>query len=97
MKLTTKRLVLRLPTMGDIEDIIENINNLKVSGNLLVVPYPYKVNDAKWWINHCKGQEKSKPRKSYEFNIELKSEKRVIGRVGLSHLDKYQGTATLGY
>lgn len=97
MKLETKRLILRPPTMKDIEDIIENINNLKVSRNLLVVPYPYKIKDAKWWVNHNREQEKAKPRKSYEFNIELKSEKKIIGGVGLSHLDLYQGTATLGY
>lgn len=83
--------------MKDIKDIIENINNLKVSRYLLVVPYPYKIKDAKWWINHCKKQEKAKPRKSYEFNIELKSEKKIIGGVGITHIDAYQGTATLGY
>lgn len=97
MKLQTKRLILRQPTMKDLKDIVENINNIKVSGNLLVVPYPYTIKDAKWWVNHCAEKQKEKPRKSYEFNIELKSEKRIIGGVGLSHFDKYQGTATLGY
>ena len=97
MKLQTKRLILRPPTMRDLKDLIENINNIKVSGNLLVVPHPYKIKDAKWFVNHCKKRRKEKPVKSYEFSIALKPENKLIGGVGLSHFDKYQGTATLGY
>jgi len=97
MKLITKRLILREWNKKDIPDLISNINNIKVTKWLLVVPYPYKMKDAEWWIKHCKEKMKEKPRTSYEFAIELKSEKRIIGAVGLSHVDKFQGTAIIGY
>lgn len=97
MKIVTKRLILRDITMKDAKDLVENINNLKVSRYLLTVPYPYTIKDAKWWINHCKEKAKEKPRKSYDFNIELKSEKKIIGGIGLTKVDLNQGTAELGY
>ena len=97
MKLETKRLILRIPIMKDINDLIENINDLNVSKYLLVVAYPYTKKDAKWWINHCKEEANEEPRKSYGFNIELKSKKRIIGGVGLSKVNEEQGTAEIGY
>lgn len=97
MKLETKRLILRDITKKDIPALIENINNLKVSKWLSLVPYPYKLKDAKWWVDHCKKNLKKKPRESYEFVIELKSEKKQIGGIGLSHVDSFQGTAELGF
>ncbi len=96
MRLTTKRLILRDINLKDAGDIAKEANNLKVSRYLLLLPHPYLLKDAKWFINKCKKDTKQKPRKSYEFGIELKKEKKVIGMVGLCSIDKYQGTATLG-
>lgn len=93
MKIETERLILRKPAMKDIKDLIENINNLNVSRCLLVVPYPYTVKDARWWINNCK----EKPKDDPNFNIELKSEKKLIGGIGLANINNHQKTATLGY
>jgi hypothetical protein len=53
MILTTKHLILRQPKIKDAKDIIEGINNLNISKWLLVVPYPYTMKDARWYINHC--------------------------------------------
>ena len=50
MKLQTKRLILRQVNSRDIQDLIQNLNNIKVSKWLLVVPYPYTLKDAKWWV-----------------------------------------------
>ena len=97
MKLETKRLILREYGVKDIKEIIENINNLKVSRYLLVVPHPYTMEDAKWWIGHCKEQQKENPRKSYQFAIGLKSEGKLIGGCGIGSVDEYQGTGELGY
>ena len=38
-----------------------------------------------------------KKKSSYEFNIELKSDKVIIGGVGLSSVDEAQGIAEIGY
>jgi len=54
MKFTTKRLILRPPTMRDVAGLVEQIGNIKVSRYLLAVAHPYTEADAKWWINHCK-------------------------------------------
>ncbi|MBI2499743.1 GNAT family N-acetyltransferase [Candidatus Woesearchaeota archaeon] len=97
MKIGTKRLVLRRIEKKDIPDLIQNINNLKVSRYLLAVPYPYTLKDAKWWIAHCKETEKEKPRKSYSFNIESKAIKKIVGGIGLIHVDSSQGIAEVGY
>jgi RimJ/RimL family protein N-acetyltransferase len=97
MKLITKRLTLRDIAEEDEKDLIKNINNLKVSRYLAIVPYPYSKKDAKWWINECKKRTKKKSREEYNFGIELKSKREIIGAVGLSKVDKFNGTTTLGY
>ena len=97
MELKTKRLVLRQIKESDAKSILENVNNLNVTKWLLVVPYPYKLKDAKFWINQCKEETTKKPRKEYNFGIELKEEKRIIGGIGLSSVNKEQGKSSLGY
>lgn len=97
MRLETKRLILRDLTIKDKGSFIKNINNLKVSRYLALVPYPYTKKDFNWWINECKKKSKEKLRTIYDFNIELKSTKEVIGAIGVSKIDKFNGTATIGY
>jgi len=97
MILKTKRLILRPITLKDKKSITENINNINISKWLLIVPYPYKIKDAVWWINHTIKSSKEKDRKDYDFGIELKEEEKIIGGIGLSKVDRYAGTGTLGY
>jgi len=97
MKLTTKRLILRFPEMKDIKSVIKNISNLNVSKWLLAVPYPYTKKDAEWWVDHCAEEKVKKLRKSYEFNLELKSQLGIIGGIGLSNVNLEKGIADIGY
>ncbi len=97
MKLITKRLILRPFNSGDIKDIQKNINNLNVTKWLLVVPYPYRMKDAKWWVDQCKKEYKNKKRENYSFGIELKKEKKIIGGISLDHVNKFQKKASVGY
>jgi len=97
MKLITKRLILRDLTIKDAKYITENINNLKVSRYLLVVPYPYYIKDGKNWIKKCIKDSKKKKRVNYEFAIMLKTDKKVIGAISLREVDKEQGSAKIGY
>ncbi len=85
MKLETKRLILRDWREEDAQDLVDGLNNLNVTKWLAFVPYPYTEQDADRWIRNCieyskGGEEKT----SYEFAIELKSEKKVIGGVTLA-------------
>jgi RimJ/RimL family protein N-acetyltransferase len=97
MKIETKRLILREVNKKDAKDIQKNINNLEVSKWLLVVPYPYKLKDAEWWVNHCQEDYKKKVKDKYNLVIELKKEKRIIGAIGLKKIDNSQGSAEVGY
>lgn len=94
VKLETKRLILREWNKKDIDDLIEGLNNVEVSKWLAYIPYPYTKKEASRWIEFCvdnakKGQE----RNSYDFAIELKSEKKVIGGVSINKIKYSQGTA----
>jgi ribosomal-protein-alanine N-acetyltransferase len=97
MRLTTDRLVIREFEKKDLSSLIRNINDLEVSQYLLLVPYPYRKKDAEWWINHCQEEAKKKPRVNYDLGIELKSSKELVGGIGLTHADYFQGTAEIGF
>ncbi len=93
----TERLILRQPHRNDVSDIIKNLNNIRVSKWLLLVPYPYRKKDALWYINHCSEKLKKKPQTDYSYWIELKENQEVIGGIGLTKVDRYAGIASIGY
>ena len=94
MRLETRRLILREWNKKDVNDLVEGLNNLKVTKWLAFVPYPYTKKDAEEWIKFCiKSAKKGKNRDSYEFAIELKSEKKIIGGTTLNKINKFQETA----
>jgi len=97
MKLTTKRLILRQPRMKDAQDLLRNINNLKVSRYMNVVPYPCSLEDEKTFINRSLKAAKKRKREDYNFVIELKSEKRAIGGIGIVGFNRLNETAKVGY
>ena len=96
MKVSTKRLLLRDWNQKDVVDLVEGLNNYKVSKWLARVPYPYKRNDALRWIKYCKQNAKRKDR-SYHFAIELKSEKKVIGGISLDKINMFNGVGGGGF
>jgi len=94
LRLETERLFLREWSKKDAADLIEGLNNLNVSIWLAVVPHPYTKEDADKWINYCiQNARVLRERNSYEFAIELKSEKKVIGGLTLERISYSQGTA----
>jgi RimJ/RimL family protein N-acetyltransferase len=93
MRLVTKRLILRPPTLKDARDITENVNNINVSRYLLRIPYPYRIKDAKSFVRLCN---KKTSRNSYEFGIALKSTGKIIGMIGLLNTDAFSKKAELG-
>ncbi|MFA5084369.1 MAG: GNAT family N-acetyltransferase [Candidatus Paceibacterota bacterium] len=97
MRLVTKRLILRPIEKKDAKDLVENLNNIKVSRYLLRVSHPYRLKDAKSWIGYCSKESKEKPQKVYDFAIELKSEKKQIGGIEIGNVDRFQGKAEVGY
>lgn len=83
----TERLILRQWSLGDIDDVVEGLNNLNVTRWLAGAPYPYTTKDAEYFIN------KSINNKLYNFAIVLKSENKVIGGTQLTNINISNGTA----
>jgi len=97
MELQTNRLILRDLEDKDIQALPELINDLEVSRYLALVPYPYNLSDAEWFVNHCKDESTKSPRENYELGIALKDTGELVGCVGLTKVNSWNGTATLGY
>ena len=97
MMIKTKRLILRPINKKDAADLAKSLNNLNISKWIVPMPYPYKIKDAKWWINKQSNEFKKKQRTDYTFMIELKPNKRLIGAVGVSGFDNNKVKGELGY
>ena len=92
-KLETQRLILRKPKLSDWKDIVEGAGNLEVSKMTENIPYPYSKKDAVKWIKNCL---KNWGNGQYPFSIELRSEKKVIGCMGLAEVKIASGKAMTG-
>jgi RimJ/RimL family protein N-acetyltransferase len=51
--LRTERLVLRAPALRDARVVTKALNDFAVSRWLTVVPFPYGMTDAEWFIKGC--------------------------------------------
>ncbi len=96
MKLETKRLILRKPRLSDWKDLIEGVGKIEVARMTQNIPHPYKKKDAEWFIKDTLKKLRKKEKDWYEFFIELKKEKKVIGAMGLHSIDKFNGLCETG-
>lgn len=83
----TERLILRQWKMGDINDMIEGLNNINVTRWLANIPFPYTNNDAEKFIGE------TIEKNLCNFAIVLKKENKVIGGTQLTNINKEHGTA----
>jgi len=97
MKLTTPRLILRALRKSDAAYIAKYIGDREISRNLLVVPHPYTLKDAREFLARCAEKARQRKRDNYIFALELKSERHYIGQIGIREINDFNGTATLGY
>jgi len=96
IKLETKRLILRKPKLSDWKDIVEGVGDLEVSRTMGSISYPYTKKDAEGWIKYTSKKWSKKEKDDCTFAIELKSEKKLIGGIGLHKIDLFGGTAETG-
>ena len=89
MKIESKRLILRKWKDGDIEDIVEGLNNIEVAKWMAGVPYPYTEKDAKQFIQHTKGQDENA---KISLAIVLKENNKVIGGTEIRNINRKDGT-----
>ena len=97
MKIKTERLILRNPIKKDIGDLVEGLNNLEVARTFGIVKYPYTKKSAIKMIDKYSKEIRKKKRDNYQFGIELKSEKKLVGVVGLNHIDCFNEGASISY
>jgi len=77
VELHTNNLIIKKPSEKHLNSLIKELNNWNISKWLIEVPYPYTVDDAKYWVKKTKQDE-------YSFNIFLKN--KLIGGVSLGNL-----------
>ena len=83
--------------MSDWKDIVEGVGEYDVAKMLLKVPHPYKKKDAEDFINKTiKEWNNKKSAENYLFFIELKSERKVIGAIGIHRIKFFSKTGTTG-
>lgn len=93
-KLSSKRLILRQPTLSDISDIVKHVNNPKISDATASLPYPYEEKNAVAWVDMASKGFKNK--EAYIFGIEHREVGTLIGGIGL-HINAAHRQAELGY
>ena len=76
IELHTENLVIKKPSEKHLKSLIKELNNLNISKWLIEVPYPYSIDDAKYWVKKTKQDQ-------YSLNIYLKN--KLIGGVSLSN------------
>ncbi len=93
-RIDTPRLSLRPWREDDIEQLALGLNDLEVARWLAFVPHPYSVSHAREWIERCRASPPDGPRPNgYEFAVELRSSRQVIGGVSLNKIDWEAGSA----
>ena len=79
VELHTNNLIIKKPSEKHLKSLIKELNNWNISKWLIEVPYPYTVDDAKYWVKKTKQDE-------YSFNIYLKN--KLIGGLSLTNQRK---------
>jgi [ribosomal protein S5]-alanine N-acetyltransferase len=64
---------------------------------MMQMPYPYSLQMARDYIKKSKGALNKKNPNEYNLLIELKSEKKIIGGIGLADIDYFRKIAGIGY
>ncbi len=82
----SKYFILRPFKKGDGAALMKNINNKIIYRNTLNIPYPYRLKDAKEWIEKDLKEIKKKKPKQINFVIDINNE--VTGGIELDHIEE---------
>lgn len=97
MKLQTQRLIIRELKMSDLDILMKILNNLTITRNLAVVPYPITIEGEKKFLSNCIKESKNKDRKEYPLAITLKEKDEIIGIISLTNFRQETKSAEMGY
>jgi RimJ/RimL family protein N-acetyltransferase len=93
-RIDTERLRLRVPTLADAEDVARLIGNWRVAYWLVRVPYPYRVEHARAWIE--RSLEERAAGLGWPFLIERRDDRALVGSIDLS-IEDDRSSGALGY
>ena len=93
MILKSKNLVLRPYKTKDLEELISNLNDKKVTRFMSGAVYPYTKNDGIKWLKRCHTLKRKNSRKEIIFVIE--KGKKFVGSISLNKIKKHK--AELGF
>ncbi len=96
LQLETKRLILRPARSGDYQDLQEGLDNLNIAKNLSSLPNPYTLGMIKDYFGKNSKKWDEERIDDYLFVIELKSDKKVIGAMGIHNIDFDKGESETG-
>jgi len=88
-ELTTERLLLRRPNVGDVAAIVDIVGDWEVASRLARVPHPYGIADAKFFLEQVVPRE-------WVWAITIDGSDGLIGAIGLTP-EKEADSAELGY
>jgi RimJ/RimL family protein N-acetyltransferase len=89
-ELLTERLRLRRPTESDLPAVVEFIGDYDVAKNLSVVPHPYAMEHAQWWLASTRAQTAAGDGDSWTIQLDGQC-------IGVVSVTRYQGRLSLGY
>ena len=89
----SKNFILREYRKGDEKSLIENINDRYIYDMTSRIPHPYKLKDARKFINKCIKLRRQKKKTAVYFAIDINGE--VIGGIGIDSIEIYKGE--IGY
>ncbi|WP_077960947.1 GNAT family N-acetyltransferase [Ensifer adhaerens] len=93
IRIETPRLILRPWSEKDIEHLTLGLNDFELAKWLAFVPHPYSTSHAEDWVSRCREISNASTRPAaYEFAVELRSERLLIGGVSLNKIDWQAGT-----
>ena len=87
IELHTDNLIIKKPSEVHLNFLIKELNNWNISQWLVNVPYPYTIDDAKYWLKKTKADD-------YCFNIFIKNI--LIGGISITN-KKNNTNPELGY
>lgn len=91
----TTRLVLRLPDPARIPELVRLLDDRTVARWTLHVPFPYRARDARSWLRRAPARRQAGT--DATFHIVRRSDDRLVGGIGLHHIDAEASRAELGY
>jgi RimJ/RimL family protein N-acetyltransferase len=90
----TEKFILRPFKMADAPDVAKQVNDKEIIKYVESLPYPYRLEDAKYWLKKVTAEKYKKEPGQVDFAIEIDG--KAAGSISLNNV-KYGHKAEIGY